>query len=121
MSDAEKVKREEGMKNEKARVLFEKLLEPILLEIRTALAYYKNSQNAEIKEVILVGGSSQLPGLKEYFTDILKVSVSHGSPFLLPAPLDVNDLSRLHYIEALGLALRGLDKKWERINPSLKL
>jgi len=121
MSDAEKVKREEGMKNEKARVLFEKLLEPILLEIRTALAYYKNSQNAEIKELILVGGSSQLPGLKEYFADTLKVSVSHGSPFLLPAPSDVNDLSRLQYIEALGLALRGLDKKWERINSSLKL
>lgn len=120
--EAEKIKRDEGMNIPKTQPLFEKLLTPIVTEVKTALEYSHKGSGANIKNIILVGGSSRLIGLKEYLASALKLTVSHGSPFLLQEPNDIKDLSRLHYIEALGLAIRGLDmKKWERIHPSLKL
>jgi type IV pilus assembly protein PilM len=104
--EAEKIKRE-GLDNleEELKIAISDKLELITKEIKTALKYVKEQFNIEAKEVVLVGGTSQLKGLIDYFK----------SNFDLPIRLGEASFAadKRLYIEAIGLALRGLDKKWE--------
>lgn len=119
VDEAEMMKREKGMSYADIYPTFQKLLEPIIAEVKTALSYFSQYDQSQISNVILVGGSSMLLGLPEYMTEQLKVSVELGSPFL-PIPNETKN-DHLHYIEALGLALKGIDPRWEKENPSFKL
>ncbi len=115
---AEKLKREQGMEPVNLYAIFVELLTPVVTEIRTALSFSSQQSGAALSSVVLVGGSAELKGLPEYLSKELGVPVSRGKSFLLSQTANA-DMEKLHYIEAIGLALKGIDPIWEKKYPSL--
>lgn len=79
----------------------------IVQEIKISINYFKEKFGEEVGEVVLVGGSSQLKGLVDYLANQLNLSVHLGESKLFLDKLP------LFYIEAVGLALKGLMSKKE--------
>ncbi|MCD4704711.1 pilus assembly protein PilM, partial [bacterium] len=80
----------------------------LIKEIKDSLNYYKIKYKKEVKNIILLGGSSQLKGLVEYLVESFKgekIKISLGQANLKKLP-------PIEYIEAIGLAIKGMDKKW---------
>jgi type IV pilus assembly protein PilM len=117
---AEKIKREQGMEPTHIYPLFCQLLQPVLNEIKTALAYSKQKNDEQVDTIILVGGSSRLKGLLAYMHEQIGIPVAQGSSFLLKESSSPEGSDTLHYIEAIGLALKDIDPAWEKRHPSLK-
>lgn len=118
---AEQMKRDEGIVNLTLHALFIKLLDPIIAEIVTACDFFEKTHHHPVAEIVLVGGSAQLKGLTTYVQDGVGRPCRLGAS-LLPSLRTESDHDALHYIEALGLALKGLRKTaWEREHPSFKM
>lgn len=115
---AEQQKREKGMEPATFYALFQDMLAPIIAEITTACEHFEKSEKSTVSRIILVGGSARLKGLPEYIQDQTGRTTQRGSP-CLPLNAGDEDHDTLHYIEAIGLALKGLDfRYWERHHPS---
>lgn len=118
---AEQMKKEQGMTQIKNYAMFVELLEPIAIETLTACDFFEKNHEHPVKEIILVGGSGKLKGLAEYISERTKRQCRIGAPFLQPEQ-NATEQDALYYIESIGLALKGLDKKhWEREEPSFRL
>lgn len=89
-----------------------KVLENILGEVKVSLDHFKSLKNQEIKQLILIGGSSQLKGLKEFFETNLEISVNLGESKFLKD-------KKIEYLGAVGIALRGLNKKADGQDPKI--
>jgi len=115
--EAEKKKREIAVssKDEKSFLSFQKVLDPIVNEARTAIEYVKGKYNIELEDVVLVGGSSQLKGLVDYIKFNINKTVHLGSPRVsVMRDREGNESSLeniLLYTEAVGLAIKGLGGK----------
>lgn len=109
LSKAEDEKRKTGLTKpgEKICSALVKVIEPIVRESKTALSYMKSQTGSSVNELILVGGSSLLSGLSEYFSVNLNIPVRLGSPAIMTIEDD-----GLLYLESIGLALRNLDSRW---------
>ncbi|MBI4599902.1 pilus assembly protein PilM [Candidatus Uhrbacteria bacterium] len=116
---AEKMKREQGMQPANLYALFTKLLAPMVAEISAAVSYADDALHTKIPRAVLVGGSSQMKGLPEYLAEQLHLPVELGRPFLFSGEQNAG-LLYLHYIEAIGLALRGVEPQWETLHPPLR-
>lgn len=88
-----------------------KFLEQILKEIQTALRYFENNSGQSVKEIVFIGGSSKLRGLIDYFQANFDLPVRIGQSELITEKIP------LEYIGAIGMALKGLDKKWLQKDP----
>ena len=77
------------------------------MESNTAFSYLKSQTESSVKELILVGGSSLLSGLLEYFNVNLNIHARLGKPVILMSEDD-----GLLYLESIGLALRNLESRW---------
>lgn len=120
--EAEKIKKEEGLTTLPRRVLFEKILGPLITETSEACKYFEKTANSKVTEIILVGGSARLKGLPEYIAEKTGYSVRKGSPYLSMRGGITQQEDGLHYIEAIGLALKGIQPRiWEEEHPSLIL
>lgn len=117
---AEEMKRRYGLlPNDQAKntANIRKLLIPlvgsILEEVKKAFRNYYLQEGKEIGEIILSGGVSLLPGLKEFFSVELKKPVNIADPFLeIAAPAILSDTLRdisPYYGVAVGLALKGFE------------
>ena len=115
LEDAEKkkIKADLSRKN-KTNVVLTKELEIIAKEIKTILGYFEKQTEKVIKKIILVGGSSQIKGLPKYLSSQLNKDTSIGLSIL------ENEKLELVYLEAIGLALRGIDNRWDKIDPIIK-
>ncbi len=86
----------------------------IIDEITDTVAYFEKNSGKKIKSAVLVGGSSQMTGLLDYFATKTK----------LPTTIGFSQLNRqkspLEYIEAIGLALRALVPSWGLRDPEIK-
>lgn len=87
----------------------------IVKEINKAIKYYNQRGGGQqtIQSIVLSGGSSYLPGFKEYLTQQFKVPVVINNPwekieFKNLAPPTAAELAT--YTTAVGLALAGLSK-----------
>ena len=87
-------------------------LESIIKAIRESLSYFENTARIKVENIILVGGSSQLKGLLPYLKanlggDVTKnLNIKIGSSSLRGREVP------LEHLEAIGLALRGLEGGW---------
>lgn len=117
LQEAEKMKRELGIVDRKERIflILIKILEPIAKEVKTALEYFRERYQEEVKEVVFIGGSSKLKGLIDYMKPNLNVLVRLGESVLL------RNRAFLEYIEAVGLALRAVDEAWEKKDPAFSI
>lgn len=89
------------------------LIDLIIMELERTSQSFSQIKGKKIEKVILSGGSSLLPGLKEYFSKVLKKEVETANPFanifypqILEKPLKEMGPS---YAIAIGMALRGLE------------
>lgn len=110
---AEELKVQIGLANKKEQIFFilVKILQQIVESVRASLSYYKERTGESVDRVLLVGGGSKLKGIVQYFKEELMVPTWLGEAILL------HNVGSLEYIEAIGLALRGLDKTWQEADP----
>ncbi|MBU2564386.1 type IV pilus assembly protein PilM [Patescibacteria group bacterium] len=90
------------------------VLENISNEIKNSIKFFEEKTNKRVKNIILIGGSSKLKEIDKYFSSSLGLNVILGKSVLYKSNL------ASEYIGAIGVALRGLDKKWDR-DPYLDL
>jgi type IV pilus assembly protein PilM len=79
-------------------------------EIKKILEFYQSKSKKEVKNIVLLGGSSQLKGLVEYLINFFKkdkIKVELGQS-------NLKKLSPIEYIGAIGSAMKGMDKKSQR-------
>jgi len=106
--EAEKLKRDEGLSEKSiVKLILEKELQPIIDEIKSILDFY----NEPVDEIILSGGSAQIPEIVSYFSTKLEKKVSLGKSVITKQLKETSIL----YNTVIGLALksRQRDKKGE--------
>ncbi|MFA5431647.1 MAG: pilus assembly protein PilM, partial [Candidatus Paceibacterota bacterium] len=119
VGEAEKIKREEGL-IDNGEIKVSHILTPILSIIsektKTVIKDFETKEGKKVGKVILAGGTSMLPGIKEYFEKILNQEASQNliveiaEPFksiIYPAALEkkMKEINA-NYAIALGEALR---------------
>lgn len=78
---AEEIKRKEGLKNNQSfNQVISPLMDMIIFEARKTISNYEESKKAKIDKVILIGGQSEMPGIKEYFGQKLGKEILIGDP-----------------------------------------
>ena len=102
----------EGAEKNVREILFP-LIDSILAEIQKIFQNFYQQENKKIEKIILAGGSSLMPGLKEYFFEELKKEVEVADPFSnisYPPILDeaLKEMGPIYAI-AVGLAMKGLE------------
>ena len=115
IKEAEKLKKQEGLllkQNNLGLVLAESFNE-LFEEINNIKDVYEKKTGQKIEKIILAGGTSLLPGLKELFSqkfEGLKVEMGDPTKKINFSPeLLKND--KILYSNVIGLALRGLNKE----------
>lgn len=115
-TQAEEIKNTEGLISSKesiSKTLY-LLIDPLLNEVKKLLADFYLREGKDIKLIYLTGGTSLLPGLKEYFEEILKVKVEIPNCFssLLYPPILGGSLEKMapSFSVAVGVALGGLEE-----------
>jgi len=103
--------KQQGSKN--IRKLLMPLAGSILDEIKKAFRNYYLQEGKEVEKIVLSGGVSLMPGLKEFFSVEIKKPVVLADPFLGIAspPILKDTLKQLspYYGVSVGLALKGLE------------
>ncbi len=113
--EAEEVKNKEGLISSEASVTktLYLLIDPLLLEVRKIISDFFQQEGEDIDEIHLTGGTSALPGLKEYFAEILKKKVEISNCFseILYPPILGQTLENIapSFSAAVGVALGGLE------------
>jgi type IV pilus assembly protein PilM len=112
---AEKVKNIEGLLSEKQGVkeTLSLLIDPLLIEIKNISSEFLQAEQKEVDEIYITGGTANLPGLKEYFSENLKKNVvipNCFAEFLYPPVLEgtLREMSP-RFSAAIGVALGGLE------------
>ncbi|MEK7579581.1 MAG: type IV pilus assembly protein PilM [Patescibacteria group bacterium] len=78
---AEEIKRKDGLKGNQAfNQAISPLIDMIVFEVRKTIANYEENKMVKIGKVILIGGQSQMPGIKDYFAQKLGKDILIGDP-----------------------------------------
>lgn len=114
-AQAEELKNSEGLtsaKEEISKTLY-LLIDPLIIEVRKILSYFYTEEGKEVDVVYLTGGTSKLPGLREYFEEVLKKKVEIPNCFseLLSPPIlgEVLEEMAPSFSVSTGVALGGLE------------
>lgn len=122
---AEDLKRANGLdpQIEKGKILeiLKPAFEEILAEIKKSINYYEKKIKYNITNIVLCGGSAQMPQIKEYFKSKLKREVEIGDPL---DGIDYDEKifkakNSVIYATVMGLALRTIEKKPEEAGINL--
>jgi len=112
LKEAEKIKKECGLdqkkKRGKAMLVLQKEIQEILQEIKEAINFYEG----KINQIILAGGSAQMPKIASYLSANLDIKVVVGKS---PITKQLKGKSVLFNVVS-GLALRGVNLKSSGIN-----
>lgn len=113
--EAEELKNKEGLlssKEEISKTLY-LLVDPLILEAKRILSDFYQQEERDIDMVYLTGGTSQLPGLREYFEEVLKKKTIIPNCFseLLYPPILGKTLEKSapSFAVSVGVALGGLE------------
>lgn len=119
IEEAEYRKKEIGLGNKDEKLFFviTKAIQPIVDEIKAASLYIQEHFGASLGEIVLVGGGSQLKGLIDYLRFNLNVPVRLGEPRMARGADKTPEA--FFYIEAIGLALKGVDRQWLQRDPHI--
>jgi len=114
-TEAEELKNKEGLtsaREEISKTLY-LLIDPLVIEVKKVLSDFSQQEGADVEEIYLTGGTSSLPGLKEYFAEVLKKKVEIPNCFsdLLYPPILGGILNKMapSFSVATGVALGGLE------------
>ncbi len=112
-NEAERLKKEIGIrKGTKEEQIIYPLIDLILREIRKISGSTPEEKN-KISKIVLSGGSSLMPGLREYFKEQVGIVTIIGDPFLdIDYPSSLKEILKEmspSYAISVGSALKGLD------------
>lgn len=111
--EAEKLKIKFGMpKTGKLFPIMKKNLEPIIKTTQEIFDYVKKTGDI-VEKIILVGASSSMKGLPEYLQTVFGIPVELGQPIIAGKKSDYG------YLNSIGLALRGFEKRSNQKDPGL--
>ncbi len=116
--EAEDRKQKEGVKDSGSPLFTAaiKALEPIGKEIRNTIEEFHEKNQRRVESVVIVGGTSQLPGLKEYMQVTSDVPVSIGAPVLAIEGVHHEDeyllVAKNVGVAVVGLGKRMIDRAW---------
>lgn len=114
-SEAEELKNNEGLTSSKEQILktLYLLIDPLIIEVKKVLSNFYQQEGKEIDVIYLTGGTAALPGLKEYFSEVLKKKVEIPNCFseLLYPPILGETLEKMapSFSVATGVAMGGLE------------
>lgn len=117
-AEAEKLKLESGLGENgqypQAAAIIKEILAKTFREIKNNIDYFNNEFSfPPVKEIVVGGGTSKLSGLDAYIRTLDPgINIRMGRPFY---EADVA------YTEAIGLAVRGLNDKWDKTDPVIAL
>lgn len=113
--EAEELKNKEGLvssREEISKTLY-LLIDPLIIEIKKILSDFYLQEGKDINTIYLTGGTSSLPGLKEYLEEVLKNKVEIPNCFseLLYPPILGQTIEKMapSFSVATGMALGGLE------------
>ncbi|MFH1790262.1 MAG: pilus assembly protein PilM [bacterium] len=92
-------------KNDKVYPIVVNIMDQIIEEIKNSTEYYEKRNDEKISTIILVGGGSQISEIDKYFKAKLDKTVMIGQSEVIKTN------KSQQYIEAVGLALKGLKAK----------
>ena len=111
---AEELKNSEGLtstKEEVSKTLY-MLIDPLIIKVKKVLSDFYLQEGKEVDAIYLTGGTSSLPGLKEYFSEVLKKKVEIPNCFsdLLYPPILEETIEKIapSFSVATGVARGGL-------------
>jgi len=114
-TEAEELKNKEGLtssKEEISKVLY-LLIDPLIIEVKKVLSDFYIQGGKDVDVIYLTGGTSSLPGLREYFAEVFKKRVEIPNCFseLLYPPILEKTLGQMapSFSVATGVALGGLE------------
>ncbi len=116
--EAETVKIKEGLVG-KNKVVFDALdmaIGKLIKEVDSSIKYFENKDDRKVDEVVLLGSSSKMKGIKAYFKNNLNLSVRRGEAHSL-----FKNKVPIEYMGAVGSALRGIDKRWDEKDPAIAI
>lgn len=112
--EAEKIKNKEGINSSNSTVkeALSLLVDPLVAELRSISSEFLQSEQKEVQDIYLTGGTANLPGLKEYVNQKLGKTAQVPncfSDFLYP-PILEDRLRQMSpsFSAAMGVALGGL-------------
>ncbi|MFH1946858.1 MAG: pilus assembly protein PilM [Candidatus Magasanikbacteria bacterium] len=94
--------------------IYESLADPLtdlVKSIKQNLQFFEAQSLKKVEKIILLGGSSLMKGLAEFFGEQFALPVEVASAKSIKGELP------LEYLGAVGLALYGLEKKWQKSDP----
>ncbi len=112
-NEAERVKREKGVLESASKDVLLPIIDSIIQENKKVFRDYYTDKGKELKKIFLAGGSIEMPGLQEYFTNQMKKEVQIINPFVNIAFPNIlkEELKKRSpfYAIALGVALKGFE------------
>ena len=111
--EAEELKRKKGFKkSENVFPILEEHGRKLTEEIKRSSSYHEGEFGERVEKIILIGGTSLLPGLDQFLSENLNdFEVEKGNPLKKIKSKDIFDHSNsLFYSNVVGLSLRSLKK-----------
>ena len=117
--EASKIKKQYGLNlgakedSQAIRAVIQPLIDIIVKEVKDVLDNFAKQEKREVKKIIIVGGTSLLPGLKNHLTEVFAGKVIEiGNPFsgIIHPTILSETLAEMgpSFAIATGAALRGL-------------
>ncbi|MEW5908092.1 MAG: pilus assembly protein PilM [Patescibacteria group bacterium] len=111
-ADAEKFKREVGLKDKKTNKIsgaLDIVFGELTKKIEESIDYFEKRYGTEIIEIILAGGSSLVPFLQDSLSKITKIAIKTPDPFDKLANKSIFKTMRgsIFFANVVGLSLRG--------------
>ncbi len=115
--EAEMQKIKLGLLDENSQIFqsIDKVLKILKLKLKESINSFEHDYGKKVKHLIFIGKSSMLKGFLSYMKADFSLDISFGRPKFLKNYIPIE------YVEAVGLTLRAIEKKWEKIHPVLSL
>ncbi len=115
--EAEQVKRREGLisKDKNVSDALYLIIDPFLAELNKIVSEFSQQEGKDIEKIYLTGGTANLPGLKEYFAEVVakKIEIPNCFADFIYPPILGDELKEMSpsYSVAVGVALGGMEAR----------
>ena len=119
--EAEREKIEGGLREEpsnRVAPVLKKEFDEIISEIAKVVSYYEGKTGQKIEKIVLVGGSSLLPGINEYFSSKINIPIENRDLFsyIRRTNLLGQGKNSVLFANVMGLAMIGASNEFRSIN-----
>jgi len=121
LEKAEEIKVSKGLKSPNKKVLeaIHSSLDKIISEATRSIEYYQQKTGQVVDQLLIIGGTAHLPGLKDYFTRQMGMEIIMGNPWnVIKKVPSVSKYFRKEdaylFTTVMGLIVRGFAKNYKQ-------